>query len=191
VSAVFGLHEAKELLNLLPFNLRSARTVSAVSRFLNLLGALVITLNVAVIGLVFYYLLSFQFDYRELSQETRNFEKLIYGKKYEQLKTDILNFNQEVDKLYNLSGKIVDLPDVYKEIIGFSNESVSLLSLRYSKETSMLEIEGVSNTRKALVEFRDSLAKLNGIEKVDFPLANLDKSENITFKIKIILTVPK
>lgn len=191
ISAVFGLHEAKEVLNLLPFNLRSARTVSAVSRFLNFVGAVAIGLNVIVIGLLFYYVLSFQFNFRELSQETRNFEKLIYGQKYEQLKTDILNFNQEVDKLYNLSGMIVDLPEVYKEVISLSNESISLMYLRYAKETSMLEIEGTSLTRKALIDFKDDLTGLKGIEKVDFPLANLDKSENITFKIKIILTVPK
>lgn len=191
ISAVFGLHDAKELLNLLPFNLRSARTISAVSRFLNLAGSLTIALNLSVIFLMLFYALTFQFDLRELSQETRNFEKLIYGKKYEQLKTDILNFNLEVDKLYNLSGKIVDLPLVYRDVIAFSNKDISLGSLRYSKELKMLEIDGQSLTRKSLIDFKDEISKLKGIDKVDFPLANLDKSENITFTIKIFLTDTK
>lgn len=187
ISMVFFYDQSTKCVNLLPEKERKDFGTKAFSRLLGFVGLLILTMNIGLIFILSYFALDYTFEFQKLDKETKNFEELIYGKRYTELKENILSFNSEVNKLYTLDNSIVDLPEVYEKLITISPEGVSLSRLSYSKEAGNLIVNGVADTRSTLLSYKSKLDAMDGIGEIDFPISNLDKSNDISFEISIEL----
>lgn len=188
VGAVYIFNPTIQPVNLLPFEQRRSASANLLGGVLPLVGLLTIGINVGIVVLLTIYSLNFHFNLQERTQQTKNFEELIYGTRYEQLKSDIISFNKEVNKLYELNGTIVNLPEVYSQVLALGGEAIKLQSVSYLKDSGELQVDGSAKTRGDLLTFKSKIDSLSGIVEIDFPLSNLDKSEDIIFQIKIKLT---
>lgn len=102
------------------------------------------------------------------------------------------NYNKSVkdinDQLNYVSG--IQENDIrWSKLIAFlsqcANPSIKLSQLDISKDSKLIKINGFSQTRDALLLFKDKLEKSNYFSQIDFPLQNILQKQNINFEINL------
>ena len=178
-------------LNLLPFELRKkAKTLLLFSNFYRV-SILIITVSIALIFFNAYSLSTKYLELYNLQKETNNFEKLIYGKRYDVIRKDITNFNASIDQLYLLANQIDAIPKSFTEIALAPFEGIAINTLGYDRTTDVIKITGIAKNRQNLLDYQTELKDLAQPEQLDSPLSNFNNSEDILFEIILKLVKPK
>lgn len=175
-----------ETVNLLPLEQRSEAGHKIFFGVINKLSLLNIAFSLVIVFLLAYFSLQVNFEFVKLSKETQNFEKLIYGERYFQIKKDIESFNAEIDYLYTLTGKIRPLPAQTTSLLA-DYQGVTVEKLAYRREDNTLRLAGKAQNRQILLNFKNQLQNQLPDAKVESPLANFDANADISFSLKINL----
>lgn len=175
-----------ETVNLLPLEQRSETGHKIFFSVINRLSLLNIAFGLVIIFLLAYFSLQANFELIKLNKETQNFEKLIYGERYFQIKKDIEAFNAEIDYLYGLTGKIRPLPAQTTALLA-DYQGVKVADLSYKREDNTLRLAGRAESRQILLNFKNQLQNQLPDAKVESPLANFDANADIAFSLKINL----
>lgn len=106
---------------------------------------------------------------------------------------------QPTIKALNIKFSVVDTALQYPKMMPFidgilsrKTSAIVLNKFLYtviSGKTGTLNIEGVSATREALVEFQKSLQDSGLFKTIDLPISNLAKSKNIPFTLSTTLEI--
>lgn len=175
-------------INLLPAKDRSFVGNIFKIRLYKRANILTITLCIALIFYTSYTVSTAKFDLLNLEKQTQNFESLIYGKRYDDIKKDIVTFNNDVNRIYNLTQSIQTLPNAYNQILSSNNqEAIQLKSVIYDKIKNSIVINGIATDRKALFSYQSELKKIIGQGSVDSPLSNFDGNTDLEFTITLNL----
>ena len=97
----------------------------------------------------------------------------------------------EINSQLNYVSEIQDNDIRWSRLIALlgqdSDPSVKIYQLDISKDNKLININGFSITRNALLKFKDNLEKSNYFAQIDFPLQNILQKENINFAITLKL----
>lgn len=129
------------------------------------------------------------YDYRKVQNSYSTVENITNSKKYQELKTNILEFNQEVNLLAKLQENIFSVPQIINEIKKYIPQNITLTSIRYNDEKLTIDVSGIAPKREDILETQNSLLNLPFAKEIHSPLSNLDPQKDISFVIKIQLDV--
>lgn len=175
-------------INLLPAKERSFVGNIFKIRLYQRANILTITLCIALIFYTSYTVSTAKFDLLNLEKQAQNFESLIYGKRYEEIKQNIINFNNDVTRIYNLTQNIQTLPNAYNQILNINNGNyIQLKNVSYDKIKNSIIINGIAKNRKELFSYQSELKKIIGQGSVDSPLSNFDGNTDLEFTITLNL----
>ncbi len=97
-------------------------------------------------------------------------------------------------ELINGTRSSVKYFDIISDIVNVKPSGLSIRSFNIGEtnntatSTITAVIQGKSNSREALIKFRDSLSLDPNVLKVELPVSDLAKNKNISYSIKIILS---
>jgi len=111
---------------------------------------------------------------------------------------NIGEFNQEISRINLQLRKIQEIQDQYLawtpallEITKTIPENVKLKSLKINKEAKLVDLQGLAKKRDDLLQLKNNLKNIHFVEKVESPLSNLLKKENIDFQFAIFLNLDR
>jgi Tfp pilus assembly PilM family ATPase len=108
---------------------------------------------------------------------------LLYGTRYQEVKTMLTSFNAEIGQLAKIDQSLFSLPTVLKEVEELVPDKISIYSYSFSDGLLSLNLFGMAKTRDDLLLFGEALETLPFVSKLDAPLSNYDEKEDISFSL--------
>ncbi len=131
------------------------------------------------------------FEWKKVNKANKIIENITSGTRYQELKTDILNFNQEVDLLLKLQRDTFSVPKILEEIKNFIPSKITLTSIEYDDKALIVDITGIAPRREDVLLVQESLQKIPFAKSIYSPLSNLDQQKDISFVVNVQLDVTK
>jgi len=142
--------------------------------------AVLITLFVAA---RFYLISELKQTTEELAAELdvlNNLETSDFRKEVERFNTELGNFELLQDKQKQLSGTLTEMAQKIPPDLTLDKFSVDT-------GTGRVEISGRGGSRSSVLAFRQSLLKSDRFKNVSFPLANLERSNDVVWRYRFFL----
>lgn len=171
------------MLNLLPKELKQKSSNMLQFSLYNRFSMLILAVSLALIFFVSFSVLSNRMELLQLQRQTQNFDQLIYGERYEMVRSDILSFNERVGNLHNLATSLQQPPALLADILKMPAEGIELNGLAYERLKSEIKLSGIASTRKSLLDFQEKLGEIIEEGELSSPLSNFDESEKINFTL--------
>lgn len=118
-------------------------------------------------------------------------EKTIYGTRYQDIREEIVRFNQEVSELHQINSNLFSVATVLESLQGMKPEGITLSEIHFLDEKLSIEVVGLADSRETLLAFEQALKELEFTEKLIAPLSNYDEKFQISFMIKLTLYFPE
>lgn len=178
-------------INLLPTYLKKMfldqRRVFQIKMFM--IGMSFVSLFIASFVFIQYQKLSFARVELEIKKSA--VENLLFGSRYQQIREQIISFNQEVDALANIDAKLFSVPDMISRIRELVPENVEITSIEYNDLDGEVKLFGVAEDRDVLLSFQRDLERAELVEDVFAPISNYDESAQISFVFDVKLNFSK
>lgn len=179
------------MFNLLPESIKKQITDEyKLRRILVILFALVV---LEVISLVFVFPSWVVSDYKEKSSsaKAKQMESSTINSDINSIKSQIKTINSEM----LLLDRFLEYPKVKKYLdVVLNKKTNSILINKFSyaslsTSTAIINIQGVSSTREALVSFKQNLTDSKTFKTVDLPVSNFTKDKNINFNLTMTVAM--
>ena len=76
--------------------------------------------------------------------------------------------------------------DILNVIYEAKSEGISLADFSFNFEKGEMEVVGVANTRRDLIDFKDKLEQQNGVSETLIPISNFESESNLEFSLKFL-----
>lgn len=101
--------------------------------------------------------------------------------KNQELIEKIRRINSELVAIEKIQGDYIKITPILVSLAKITGSNIQLTSLVLSKDNKNIEIKGWAKNRSELLSFQENMEKLEFISKLNAPLSNLLKQENIDF----------
>ena len=95
--------------------------------------------------------------------------------------------NQKLDQVYLKQGDMIIWTSILEKLSNITPSGVYITNLSYQLSNKQVNLSGWANNRNKLLAFQDSLEQASNFIKVDAPLSNLIKQNNISFSFMLHL----
>ncbi len=154
-----------------------------------------IAVLIGILSLIPAYMLS----YTEEKEALDSIESLRKNRKQSGLDVITAELKQSdiILKKINSFGKSVPFSQSVSTVLGNRVPGITLHSFQFlnsintASSTMSFTIQGKSGTREALVAFKNKLEADPAVLKVELPVSDLVKSRDISFSIKLSMTIPQ
>jgi len=140
-----------------------------------------------LIGIIFstsqYYL---QKTLEEVTEQSVLINKKIGG-----FNEETAQLNQLIKNVKNIQEEYIPWSPVLIKTTQAIPENIKINSLKISKQESQLNLQGIAKNRETLLKLRNNLENLYFVEKIDSPLSNLLKKEDVNFNLIVYLNTDK
>jgi type IV pilus assembly protein PilM len=174
-------------MNLLPDKLRESFASRKTSVLIGLSVVLMTILSLS--AATFVSLKRQELNYKRFNVEAKkeSLQQMVFGTRYQEIKTAISNFNNEVAALSNIENVLFSFPALLDDITSNISDGVHLLSINFVDSDLSIEMSGVAETRESLLKTQENLEKAPFVEELIAPLSNFDTKTDISFVMKIEL----
>ena len=178
-------------INLLPDRLRES--------FKNKKNALMVVIASICMSAISLFLATFMFfqhqdlTYQRINLETEKsaIERMIYGTSYQEIRDEIIRFNQEVSELSVIDNGLFSTSNMFLEIQKLVPKDVEITAIKYMDEDLSVDITGIANSRSKLLEAQKNFENSEFISEVIAPTLNYDAKSQISFYFKLKLDFTK
>lgn len=178
-------------INLLPDRLkqkfltkRNAILITAVTLGMSLLSLLLATY-------IFILNQSLTYDRLHLEIKKSSVEQMIYGTRYEEIRSAITTFNEEVTALTTVDASLFSVTKTLEDIMLIIPDGIKITLLKYNDYDLWFEMAGVADNREDLLGLQHALEEEKFISDVVAPISNFDEKEQISFVMKLTLNFPE
>lgn len=179
------------MFNLLPTNLKLDIKKEYNLRRLIMFFTFVVAVQVSFLVFMFPTWLVSMYKEQIVKIEYEKMNQLLSDSNINPTTETIESINKKLN-LINNSLAYVELRPMIDTVISQRNRTIFIDQFSFSsknKDSAVLAIGGIANTRDALVSFVDRLEASGLFKKVDLPISNLAKDKDIDFTVE--LTVDK
>ncbi len=124
----------------------------------------------------------------ELAIDKKRVENVLYGTRYQEIKAQLTQFNNEINQLSQIDAALFSVPDTLKEILETLPPGIRLTAYVYDDAALDLKITGVADSREELLGLEDQFKALGFVKDVFAPLSNYDEKQNVSFTIELQLS---
>lgn len=174
------------MINLLPYEDRKKIRQESLRRFLVI--AIFETSLVLFAGILLIFPVSFSFKSQKDGLE-REESVSRQGAPLDQLKEvekEIKKLNSELT-LLEAASKSGEVSDIFIKIMDSKPAGISIDEFLYSRQSKKILLAGNAAVRDDLVKFQEVLGSLEFSEKLESPLSNILKRENVDFSINLYI----
>lgn len=100
-----------------------------------------------------------------------------------QIQDELKSIKKKTEQIIYFSGNNKTPKGLIAQFFQYTNSGLTIQSWHYNKKSKQLIIEGKTETRDKLLEFKKDIEKIKEVESVDIPLSSLAKKINYNFKI--------
>lgn len=176
-----------EGINLLPDRLKQ--------KFLTKRNAILITATALLMSLMsllfatYIFILNQSLTYNRMHLEIKKsaIEQMIYGTRYEEIRSAITTFNAEVSALRAVDDSLFSVTQTLKDIMELVPDGIKISLLKYNDADLWFEIAGVADNREDLLSLQHAFENAKFISDVVAPISNFDEKEQISFIMKLTL----
>lgn len=171
------------MINLLPPKEKRILAERQIQKVINIWGFLLFLFLVSLsLGLL---AVKFSLAGQETFQKTlvEIEKKAFQSQKNQAAKKEALKLNQEVNFLLSFYEKKSEVSELLKKIAFILPPGLSLESLSFQKEDSLVVLRGFAQTREDLILFKDNLEREPAFKDVTFPPQNWVKAKDINFLV--------
>jgi len=172
-----------EVLNLLPDSIKKDFLKEKIWMGMAVITFLMAIFSVVLVGLMFIKHAQIIGDRDRLFVQKTSVSNLLFGTRYQEVKTMLTSFNSEISQLARVNQSLFSLPTVLEEIMSMVPDEISIYNYSFSDDSLSLNLFGIAKTRDDLLLFGKSLEALPSVAKLDAPLSNYDEKEDISFSI--------
>ena len=122
-----------------------------------------------------------------LESRKASIEQMVYGTRYEDIRSGITIFNAEIATLKMVDASLFSVNNTLEQIIEIIPPGIEVTFLQYSDADLWFEIVGVADSRETLLELKQSFEEATFISDVVAPISNFDAKEEISFTMKLNL----
>lgn len=173
--------------NLLPDELKSLFKKKKIGLLLNILAVLMATACLISAALIFFVHQDISYSISSLEAQRSNVQKLLYGTRYQEIYSELTEFNNEVAVLNKIDNALFSVPTTLETIDEMVPKEISLTSLKFDDTELTVGLTGIADTREDLLEFQNSLRELSFVNDIASPISNYDKNSDISFHFEISL----
>lgn len=184
------LSDSKSI-NLLPASLKSHFSRERYSLFI-IAGLVLITLT-GLLSAAYSFYLHQILIYGRLNVEVQKdgIERKLFGTRYQEIKKDLTQFNEEVAVLSSIDAAVFSVADTLRIIYKRVPEGVTFTGIKYNDESLSMDLSGIARSRTDLFELQQIYEAENLVHSVQLPIASYDKKTDISFTMNFILDFPK
>lgn len=185
--AMRGFAKDKNNINLLPDLLRQTFSGKKKIFILGITAILIAIISLTTAALIFFKHQDMSYERLRLEAQKSAVDKLLYGKRYQEIRSAIEKFNNEVGVLSNIEGTLFSSAALIEDIQSFFDDGLTLNGVNFSDTDLSLEITGISKTRENLLTLHQNLKKADFVSEIITPISNYDEKVNISFVLKLKL----
>lgn len=123
-----------------------------------------------------------------LAIEMKRVENTLFGTRYQEIKSQLTQFNNEINQLSQIDNALFSVPATLVAVLGDLPSGIELTGYSYDDAALSLKIAGVAKKREQLLLLQDQLKALPFVKNVLAPLSNYDEKENVSFSIELTLS---
>ncbi|MFA6528253.1 MAG: pilus assembly protein PilM [Candidatus Gracilibacteria bacterium] len=177
-----------EGINLIPRWLKKSFASRRTAILIVTASVLMSMLSLFIAGFIVYKHQQLNYQRTILEGKKSNIELTLYGTRYQEVKTELDTFNNEVMILRNIDNGLFSVPTVLEDIYSFIPEDgISITSVKFNDTDLYIEIAGIASTREKLLELQRNAEASILISQAEIPLASYDKKTKIPFQLNLYL----
>ncbi len=119
--------------------------------------------------------------------EKSSIDKMLYGRKYQEILRGINSFNNEVDAIFNIESRLFSIYNLIREINSELNTSIQLNRINFSDSNLTVDLSGVAPNRNSLLKITQEFNDLDFVSEVRTPLSSYDLQKDISFTMSLNL----
>lgn len=191
-SALRGLQTPySDGINLLPDKLKESLDTREKSITMGISAVAMTLLTLATGTYLTMHLQNVNYEKSHLNAQKSAIDKMIYGTRYQDIKTEISTFNNEVNELSRIDNSLFSVPTTIRQIYALMPNGIDITSFTFLDRDISFEISGIADERTTLLEAQNNLKKAEFVESVIAPISNYDVKNKIPFQIKVKLAFNK
>lgn len=190
-AAVRALTSYDRGINLLPDQIKESLDTRKKSWILSISSILLAIGILAAATLTAFQLQKAEYERLHLRTAKEAVEKMVYGTRYQEIKTEISTFNKEVNDLKTINSELFSVPATIEEIYSLMPEGVVITSFAFTDQSVAFDVSGIANDRNTLLEAQNRLKNAEFVEQLISPISNYDEKETISFRLTIKLAFTK
>lgn len=150
------------------------------------------SISMAIISLFIATFMFFKHQdlvYQRMNLEIKksSVDQLIYGTRYQEIRSAIESFNKEVSELGTVQQSLFSVPALMKEIYKLIPGGITISNLKFMDSDLSVEITGIASDRETLLELNQNFKQAPFVSEVVTPISNFDQKYKISFVIKLKL----
>lgn len=178
-------------INLLPDKLKESLDTRKKSLILSVSAILTTAITLVAATFIVFQFQNIEYEHASLLTGKSAIDKMIYGTRYQEIKGQIAEFNQEVEELSRIDNSLFSVTNELEKIYKLMPKGIKITSFEFSDSDLQFDISGIANDRATLLAAQSNLEKADFIQQVIAPISNYDEKTKISFQMKIKLLFPK
>jgi hypothetical protein len=124
----------------------------------------------------------------ELAIDTKRIENTLFGTRYQEIKSQLTQFNNEINQLSDIDRALFSVPEMINQVTQSLPAGIKLTGYVYDDASLRLKLTGIADDRESLLLLQDQLKALLFVKEVFAPLSNYDGKENVSFSVDLTLS---
>lgn len=178
-------------INLLPDRLKESLDTRKKSIVMSISAILITAFTLAISSYIIFQFQTLSYKHDNLMAGKSAVESTIYGTRYQEIKGQIAEFNNEVEELSRINNSLFSITGEIKKIYALMPKGIHITTFEFSDSELQFSLSGISKDRNTLLEAQSNLEKADFIEQVIAPISNYDEKTAISFQMKVKLSFPK
>lgn len=123
-----------------------------------------------------------------LSIEKKHVENTLYGTRYQEIKAELTQFNNEISQLSQIDSTLYSVQSMLEQINATLPSGVRLTGYVYDDASLSLSITGIAGGREELLLLQEQLRALPFVKDILAPLSNYDEKQDVSFSLELQLS---
>ena len=173
--------------NILPTSLKSQVKDQKLSLAMSLFVSAMIVLNSLSAAYAIYLQQSLSYDRLNLEIQKESVEVKLFGTRFKEIQDALTLFNEEVSILTSIDVVLFSIPDTIDSVMALFPSGIEITQVSFEDASLTVDLEGVADTREALLELQNDLESSLLIEEALLPISNYDQKNDISFQMSLRL----
>jgi|GEM_PF-1137221 len=190
-SALRAINNIDNGINLLPDKIKENFSTKKKTLIIGITSVFVTIFSLVIAAYLTFQVQNLSYQQTHLLARKSAIVKMIYGKRYQEIKTQIGIFNTEVNDLSTIDSGLFSVPTMIKEIYKLMPQGVTITSFDFFDKELNFSISGIAADRDVLLETEKNLKGAEFIKQLVSPISNYNEKNNIPFQLTITLEFTK
>lgn len=181
------LAKSDEGINLLPDSLKKNLHNKRKTLFIAIGSVLASIFALFIASFIFFTYQNLSYARLNLEIQKSAVDQILYGVRYQEIRNEIVRFNQEVAELTEIENSLFSLPVMLENITKLIPAGISLTGMQFHDENLTLSLSGIADGRESLLSMTKNFKNSSLVGKVITPISTYDEKYNIPFEVQLQL----